>query len=101
MRRPPRSTLFPTRRSSDLSIAVRPLRLSVPLPLILEPDSKVRLPPPLVMELPPRSKMALLSSEEHTSELQSRFVFVWRVLLVDEAPAKFRSRGWLTATLPP
>src|SRR5439155_26753727 len=70
IRRPPRSTLFPTRRSSDLF-----------------PCSPV----PLLSRMQPRRSMSSrrlpcfcivpLRSEEHTSELQSRGHLVCRLLL--------------------
>src|SRR5947209_13248066 len=63
IRRPPRSTLFPTRRSSDLPIVI--LRAAPAQPRETEP------PKP---QAPPRS-------EEHTSELQSRQYLVCRLLL--------------------
>src|SRR2546427_3052696 len=69
IRRPPRSTLFPTRRSSDLgtgavSIPGRIARMSP------EPgdDTSVR-------------KISHFRSEEHTSELQSQSNLVCRLLL--------------------
>src|SRR5438477_9656920 len=75
IRRPPRSTLFPTRRSSDLAAktgrhpegpaagrpAMRPRVFQHPLPGAL-PDDQRR-------------------SEEHTSELQSHVNLVCRLLL--------------------
>src|SRR5438552_14490305 len=69
IRRPPRSTLFPTRRSSDLRC--RP-----------------RLAPALALAHPPRGNLdrrrpvrTRLRSEEHTSELQSPDHLVCRLLL--------------------
>src|SRR2546422_2860471 len=67
IRRPPRSTLFPTRRSSDLPDARGPRRgcgtvgdfLLLSVLVTVEPDR----------------------SEEHTSELQSRLHLVCRLLL--------------------
>src|SRR5687768_18238070 len=67
IRRPPRSTLFPTRRSSDLT----------------RPDIMF-----LDIQMPQVDGFALLDqigadarSEEHTSELQSRLHLVCRLLL--------------------
>src|SRR5689334_24357999 len=63
IRRPPRSTLFPTRRSSDLVIAKA------------RDDRRPR---------PEREVLVgagLQRSEEHTSELQSQFHLVCRLLL--------------------
>src|SRR4051812_49565975 len=62
IRRPPRSTLFPTRRSSDLSRARRPS------------PSHGSFASPETARLHPRS-------EEHTSELQSHVNLVCRLLL--------------------
>src|SRR5206468_9165161 len=62
-RRPPRSTLFPTRRSSDLPLP--PTTLTFVLMLV-------------VLEL---AVIAPDRSEEHTSELQSRSDLVCRLLL--------------------
>src|SRR2546425_2219559 len=92
IRRPPRSTPFPTRRSSDLR---RPRR--VPAALSLSQDAArrhclVRL---LLSQRPSRDERALLGdqrerrvplpragrSEEHTSELQSLAYLVCRLLL--------------------
>src|SRR2546422_6724895 len=73
IRRPPRSTLFPTRRSSDLfGVAARRADEG-------EPSFQVA---PLVQEQlgdqrPKRGRR----SEEHTSELQSRLHLVCRLLL--------------------
>src|SRR5690349_24502442 len=64
IRRPPRSTLFPTRRSSDLlkGIAGRKVRaLLTAIAIVLG--------------------VAMIRSEEHTSELQSRRDLVCRLLL--------------------
>src|SRR2546422_11285846 len=64
IRRPPRSTLFPTRRSSDL-------------PTVFEFLRKER-------GLPPEETWVVATnkrSEEHTSELQSRLHLVCRLLL--------------------
>src|SRR5690349_22771726 len=69
IRRPPRSTLFPTRRSSDL---VRQLGTTPRVDLIERGGIRVH-----------AAKIAdpLLRSEEHTSELQSRRDLVCRLLL--------------------
>src|SRR3984893_19536244 len=65
IRRPPRSTLFPTRRSSDL--------------LVREGRWFSRLAARV-----PSSRENLKRSEEHTSELQSRGHLVCRLLLGKE-----------------
>src|SRR5690348_17992392 len=81
IRRPPRSTLFPTRRSSDLE-ADREHGLASPTPHRREPrlaaaerlhrrETVVRADRPF----------AVRRSEEHTSELQSPVHLVCRLLL--------------------
>src|SRR3712207_8092110 len=94
IRRPPRSTLFPTRRSSDLllrlvgrvvGVAADGLHLAVLRVLdllaldldraVLEPARARR------AELGLRALVVAVRSEEHTSELQSRQYLVCRLLL--------------------
>src|SRR5690242_20883263 len=65
IRRPPRSTLFPTRRSSDLDIA----RIHAPIGL------------PIGAVSPSEIADGDTRSEEHTSELQSHVNLVCRLLL--------------------
>src|SRR5205807_9757814 len=67
IRRPPRSTLFPTRRSSDLSS-----RSFSPRTADCRPRSA---------SSSPRSSSRSSRSEEHTSELQSPCNLVCRLLL--------------------
>src|SRR5438270_4687776 len=67
VRRPPRSTLFPTRRSSDLStpVACSTCIVSshfISVPIAMKWEETMR-------------------SEEHTSELQSQSILVCRLLL--------------------
>src|SRR5437667_7975344 len=64
IRRPPRSTLFPTRRSSDLNAGLRHDRSR-----------------PRHEQLDGRSLPIPGRSEEHTSELQSHHDLVCRLLL--------------------
>src|SRR5690606_42102326 len=75
IRRPPSSTLFPTRRSSDLGAAPDPAAAlgsdPVPDPLVSRTAEHAR----------DRSGMGGTRSEEHTSELQSRENLVCRLLL--------------------
>src|SRR5438309_5079435 len=86
LRRPPRSTLFPSRRSSDLCdwtaawFAVAPLlvcaaAIEALVCLVLAPGPA----PWMFMGL--FCWVAALRSEEHTSELQSQFHLVCRLLL--------------------
>src|SRR6266536_3610061 len=67
IRRPPRSTLFPTRRSSDLNVADP---LTKPLPRAKHDQHQD------------------FRSEEHTSELQSRVELVCRLLLEKKKKAE-------------
>src|SRR5438067_4530311 len=69
-RRPPRSTLFPTRRSSDLRQRV----VAVSIEPADHSDNRFA----DIQRKPDRGKSR---SEEHTSELQSRFDLVCRLLL--------------------
>src|SRR3712207_8867845 len=87
IRRPPRSTLFPTRRSSDLEARLEVLAQELlpllalhaaPAPVELEQHVRVEVRVDLVevdVDLPDAR------SEEHTSELQSRQYLVCRLLL--------------------
>src|SRR3712207_7685969 len=91
IRRPPRSTLFPSRRSSDLGVA------DADVPLRGEEARRERLRvwvggqavagvAELLVGVGARVRQALpaegvLRSEEHTSELQSRQYLVCRLLL--------------------
>src|SRR3712207_8786132 len=75
IRRPPRSTLFPTRRSSDLQRPRSPDRgLSLHVTGGLS-FGVLACPPPVTMSREGGR------SEEHTSELQSRQYLVCRLLL--------------------
>src|SRR5690348_17582699 len=85
LRRPPRSTLFPTRRSSDLSCACRsasgrsrsgPSRLSTAKPCTADQHT---------VSAPGRRAGR---SEEHTSELQSPVHLVCRLLLEKKKPTQ-------------
>src|SRR5438876_11237161 len=71
-RRPPRSTLFPYRRSSDLV----PVRLTANEP---DPTKDVICNSYMVEVLP--TNKGKVRSEEHTSELQSPVHLVCRLLL--------------------
>src|SRR2546430_2746169 len=66
IRRPPRSTLFPYRRSSDLETPNAAARCNVPAP-----QSSSRF----------TRSVSTQRSEEHTSELQSQSNLVCRLLL--------------------
>src|SRR5438067_12380401 len=83
IRRPPRSTLFPTRRSSDLP-SMQSLRPPQHQASQSRSKGHVRAPRTGAGEQPrsqQRPARAPLRSEEHTSELQSRFDLVCRLLL--------------------
>src|SRR3712207_7645261 len=86
IRRPPRSTLFPTRRSSDLGVSPETLaapgirlRSAVALDHHGDTDGCLRVLRDLGAEL--GRYRAERRSEEHTSELQSRQYLVCRLLL--------------------
>src|SRR3989442_8752655 len=76
IRRPPRSTLFPTRRSSDLQLTCSSSRDDRTRPSCLGPMGRRHRE---------RSRFSSerkhVRSEEHTSELQSRPHLVCRLLL--------------------
>src|SRR5690349_22713635 len=80
IRRPPRSTLFPTRRSSDLSPGWSAARRSgTPTP------ANTTFPDPIRRSVPSRS-------EDHTSELQSRRDLVCRLLLEKKKKKKSKKK---------
>src|SRR3712207_7674080 len=95
IRRPPRSTLFPTRRSSDLSLEAIFLSVFVLMTqrresTIAEVREEVNLAVNLRVEEEVTKVLQLVAglygrlghrSEEHTSELQSRQYLVCRLLL--------------------
>src|SRR3712207_7071483 len=84
IRRPPRSTLFPTRRSSDLQLSWLLLRMMWRTDSLLQrlkkslPEGENAWVSPYLMAVY-QTKGA--RSEEHTSELQSRQYLVCRLLL--------------------
>src|SRR5256885_10313401 len=81
IRRPPRSTLFPTRRSSDLNLlaALIDAHLFHGNDLHLDPE---RITWPRTMDMNDRAlRRIAVRSEEHTSELQSPCNLVCRLLL--------------------
>src|SRR5689334_23587067 len=92
IRRPPRSTLFPSRRSSDLYL-VKPLipevvrtKVAIFAELFRQRKQIERQAAALVdAERKDRelrlAELRLARSEEHTSELQSQFHLVCRLLL--------------------
>src|SRR5438067_7168977 len=91
--RPPRSTLFPTRRSSDLAIhfpsgdqtASRSCAFDVRVRLRAVPSfpgMEYKSPrATAITRCPSGAELTDSRSEEHTSELQSRFDLVCRLLL--------------------
>src|SRR2546430_8264060 len=77
IRRPPRSTLFPTRRSSDLEVRAPPgAQHSASLKAITARQLQA-----LVRRHPLLPACRGIRSEEHTSELQSQSNLVCRLLL--------------------
>src|SRR3712207_7919183 len=96
IRRPPRSTLFPTRRSSDL--LTRPAPPTQPKQARTPPTRPSQAPfdtPAADVFLLARAflrdreavPLRVLRSEEHTSELQSRQYLVCRLLLEKKNPS--------------
>src|SRR5947209_12753933 len=95
LRRTPRSTLFPTRRSSDLIHAelksfgkTRLLNIEILLREVqffgkwnLLPIGIVHYPPQEIAQAHDHAHGCVIRSEEHTSELQSRQYLVCRLLL--------------------
>src|SRR5260370_23734976 len=85
IRRPPRSTLFPytTLFRSDLSSAAEMARLLESQIFFRSGDPGTAVAPPLPAVRPDdgASRSEQLTSEEHTSELQSHFNLVCRLLL--------------------
>src|SRR5207237_3863860 len=77
LRRPPRSTLFPTRRSSDLPFALS----SAALAWQEREFHALDLVGILLCMVFARSAAMAFRSEEHTSELQSHLNLVCRLLL--------------------
>src|SRR2546422_2877428 len=85
IRRPPRSTLFPTRRSSDLH-RHHLATLAAGLALLREPDDcgvivRAHGADRRLRQAHDLGCGVALRSEEHTSELQSRLHLVCRLLL--------------------
>src|SRR2546428_3993748 len=80
IRRPPRSTLFPTRRSSDLALDLRLMRPDDVAKAVVQ---EARRAGELFVAHATRSRGGAPAkrSEEHTSELQSRSDLVCRLLL--------------------
>src|SRR2546429_6572357 len=82
IRRPPRSTLFPTRRSSDLQRGEQVGARRVGPVEIVQKNHQQRAGRQRPEGVPHLAQQALTArSEEHTSELQSRLHLVCRLLL--------------------
>src|SRR5436189_4688097 len=82
IRRPPRSTLFPTRRSSDLTKGK--IFMSTPAPAAAAtevPVPRLKKVPLVVASCDSLAAPTRTRSEEHTSELQSPMYLVCRLLL--------------------
>src|SRR5688572_31569100 len=84
IRRPPKSTLFPSRRSSDLKCAMKQKWSSAAVAQKMNP---YRFLPRLKAHMMVRSSSR---SEEHTSELQSQSNLVCRLLLEKKKHNKFK-----------
>src|SRR5207249_11137577 len=94
VRRPPISTLFPTRRSSDLycpPAGDRVVKAGGPIkvrrlaggPLVAALEDRFEIGRRVGVRL-----VVMMRSEEHTSELQSRFDLVCRLLLEKKKKTK-------------
>src|SRR5438067_9225713 len=96
LRRPPRSTLFPyTTLFRSLALDALVLRLAEGL-LEEDPDGHTPGPPRLLDEAALARASAFLESrlarsEEHTSELQSRFDLVCRLLLEKKKKIQYKN----------
>src|SRR2546422_2086199 len=90
IRRPPRSTPFPTRRSSDLRRGRRQLVAGCPGPRRRR-RTEARLMTRWCSSWSFSVRSTSLRSEEHTSELQSRLHLVCRLLL-EKKKKKERTR---------
>src|SRR2546422_5438135 len=93
IRRPPRSTLFPTRRSSDLT----PVRCACTPPCgtafspFSKRDSRISSDATGAPTTDGAACRATMRSEEHTSELQSRLHLVCRLLLEKKKKKKYQN----------
>src|SRR5690349_22491430 len=90
IRRPPRSTLFPTRRSSDLVLTATAESLTE----VELNRARAQVEAGLLMGLETAQGRAdqMARSEEHTSELQSRRDLVCRLLLEKKKKIKYTQR---------
>src|SRR2546422_2428784 len=93
IRRPPRSTPFPTRRSSDLPKIDDPVGRRAGWHLIGHLQrNKAKLVPGRFALVKSVDSLALAErSEEHTSELQSRLHLVCRLLLEKKKKKKHKN----------
>src|SRR5438034_6376930 len=101
IRRPPRSTLFPTRRSSDLPSATW---LALTVGYFRFWDVLILPCPPLTM-IPLFARLStagsgMVRSEEHTSELQSHSDLVCRLLLEKKKKHKIKEMITQSVILP-
>src|SRR5436189_4095275 len=92
IRRPPRSTLFPTRRSSDL-LSKRNTRISSTNYII---HTKENIFDKSILQSTDLSKNNTKRSEEHTSELQSPMYLVCRLLLEKKKKKKKKKKIKIT-----
>src|SRR5437899_8058976 len=101
LRRPPRSTLFPTRRSSDLDTPLTAAEEAMVIELITrqrEPSVIDALVALLKAGRSPRRILDAIQegsrSEEHTSELQSLRHLVCRLLLEKKNNTRISAVKW-------
>src|SRR5687768_18283195 len=91
IRRLPSSTLFPTRRSSDLTVTVAPAAVSAADGAAAAASTQGQASAwrtSLAGTLTDNSALLDIRSEEHTSELQSRLHLVCRLLLEKKKTAE-------------
>src|SRR2546430_2355273 len=104
IRRPPRSTLFPSRRSSDLSLRASGLMNSLPghMSKILHFPLRDVDREFLFFQLEQLSKLVSKKtrSEEHTSELQSQSNLVCRLLLEKKNKTQYTTSSCVLNTPP-
>src|SRR2546422_5521219 len=91
IRRPPRSTLFPTRRSSDLFRHPRDSFETGRIQIHVASNA-------ITVE---QFRTLEKRSEEHTSELQSRLHLVCRLLLEKKKPSDYARRDRIERLRPP
>src|SRR5437763_7389112 len=96
IRRPPRSTLFPTRRSSDLGAELRTGGLHLRSLAVPAKAAPFDLTLSLARHAGSLAAALQYRSEEHTSELQSPMYLVCRLLLEKKKNQSYKNTERLT-----